>query len=282
MSDIWVPGFPRDESIMGKGGGTYSGGPGKFLWHTTEGGWDSSMSVFRSKLTAPHVMADPKARRRVQFIPLNRSAYALRNLSGGVETNRDSVLQVEIVWWAARAHELTDGDLEWLGTEVLAPMVDAAPFDIDITQFPRFYGPDAGFTLASASAPQRMSAATWDGWNGQVGHQHAPENEHWDPGALDVGTITRAAQGEDGLSAQDVKEINQGTAMVVAAATRKIIEQNQQQTNVLRRAIWKAAGMTADQIKALEEGEPNDEPVVSVKDLAAEIVDEVGARLSGD
>jgi hypothetical protein len=199
---IWVPGFPRDESVRGAGGGSYTGGPGKFLWHTTEGGWDGSMSVFRSRLTAPHVMADPKARRKVQFIPLDRSGYALANVSGGVQTNTDSVLQVEIVGFAGQAHLFTDAELEWLGAEVLRPMVDAAPFPINISTFPTFYGEDAGFTLASPSARQRMSPAQWDGFNGQCGHQHAPENSHWDPGKLNVAKITAAAEGDEFVGAQ--------------------------------------------------------------------------------
>ncbi len=277
---VWVLGFPRDESIQGAGGGSYTGGPGKFLWHTTEGGWDSSMSVFRNSLTAPHVMADPKTRRKVQFIPLDRSAYALRNESGDVETNRDQVLQVEIVGFAGESHTWPASWLEWLGVEVLAPMVAGAPFPIDITQFPTFYGEDAGFTLASTSARQRFSGSKWDGWNGQVGHQHAPENSHWDPGKLNVAKITEAAQGEAGLSAQDVRDINRGTALIVGAAAAKIIDQNQRQTNVLRTAIWKAAGWTADDIAAAIAEDPNDDTVDPAA-LADALADELGARLAG-
>lgn len=276
---VWLPGWPRDESILGAGGGSYTSGPGKFLWHTTEGSWDGSMSVFRSRLTAPHVMVDPKARRRVQFIPLDRSAYALRNEAGGVETNREQVLQVEVVWWAARAHELTDGDLEWLGREVLAPMVAAAPFPIAVDRFPTFYGPDAGFTLATPDARQRMPAGVWDSFSGQVGHQHVPENSHWDPGALNVAKITAAAQGDE-VTADDIREINKGTAMIVGAATARVIEQNRQQTAVLRRAVWRAQGKTVEQVAALEAEDPIPGGPTA-EEIAGEVIDALGDKLAG-
>lgn len=197
---IWLPGVPRDESIRGAGGGSFAGGPDKIVLHTTEGGWDSSMSVFRSRLTAPHVMAAPPSHpdgpRIVQFIPLDRSGYALRNDAGGAETNRDQVLQVEIVWYAARARELTGRDLDWLGREVVGPLIEHADGDIRLTA-PTFYGPDAGWTLASSSARQRMSTTEWDNFNGVCGHQHVPENDHWDPGAIDIDRILAAASGVD-------------------------------------------------------------------------------------
>lgn len=198
----WVAGIPRDESIYAAGGGSYNGGPYKIVLHSTEGGWDGSMGVFRSRMTAPHFMADPATRRIVQMVPLNRSAYALQNLSGGVETNRDGVIQVEIVGYAARMHELTDAQLEWLGVKVVRMIVDNAPGPIRYVA-PRFYGADAGFTLASTSARQRMSQAEWDAFNGVCGHQHVPENSHWDPGKLNIDKVLRYAQNKDGFTIMD-------------------------------------------------------------------------------
>lgn len=197
---IWIPGVDRDENIYGLGGGSFAGGPAKIVLHTTEGGWDSALSVFRSRMTAPHMMAAPPSHpdgpRRVQFVSLDRSAYALRNDAGGVETNRDHALQVEIVWWAARARELTAEDLDWLGTQVVAPLVEHAGEPIRL-EAPTFYGPDPGWTLATETARQRMGPTAWDTFNGVCGHQHVPENEHWDPGAIDIARILAAAGGTD-------------------------------------------------------------------------------------
>ena len=49
-----------------------------------------------------------------------------------------------------------------------------------------FFGDDAGFTLARPDARQRFSFADWDRFSGICGHQHVPENGHWDPGAINT------------------------------------------------------------------------------------------------
>src|SRR5262245_16859138 len=174
---IFLPGVERDEDgIFQPGGGTYVAGPFRGVLHTTQGGWDSSMGVFSSKLTAPHVMAAPPSHpdgpRIVQFISLDRSAYALANPGGGVETNRRSALQVEIVGFAEDIQELTDEDLGWIGSEVVGPMTRAAPGPIQLTG-PKFFGAEDG-TLAKADAFQRMSSDEWNAFNGWCGHQHVP------------------------------------------------------------------------------------------------------------
>lgn len=217
MAD-WVAGIPRDTSIYAAGGGSYNGGPYKIVLHSTEGGWDGSMSVFRSRMTAPHFMADPATKRIVQMVPLNRSAYALQNQSGGVETNRDGAIQVEIVGYAGRMHELSDDQLEWLGVKVVRMIVDNAPGPIRYTA-PRFYGEDAGFTLASSSARQRMSYAEWDAFNGVCGHQHVPENSHWDPGKLNIDKVLRYAE-DRAVVLNDQQKRN------ILAAARRMIREN--------------------------------------------------------
>jgi hypothetical protein len=152
------------------------------------------MSVFKSRLTAPHIMADPTARRIVQFIPLDRSAYALKHVN--VETNRRGhVAQVEIVGFAAEADNWPTAELDWLGEHVVGPLAEHTPGTIDLDHHPQFFGDDAGFTLASASARQRMSASAWANFDGIAGHQHVPTNEHWDPGGVNIARIVSAATG---------------------------------------------------------------------------------------
>lgn len=217
----WLPGFTRDESIQGAGGGTYTGTyPWRFVLHTTEGSWDSAMSVFRSRMVAPHLMYDPATRRKAQFIDLDRSAYALRHQ--GPETNRAHCIQVELIGFADRPFtgELADR----IGIDLVAPVLAAKPIT---TAHPTFYGPGCGWTLASSSARQRMSSAAWTSFNGICGHQHVPGNEHWDPGAIDIDRIIRAAgQGEDDVTVEELKKelVNQDkrTAAVIAKFTDEL------------------------------------------------------------
>ena len=86
-------------------------------------------------------------------------------------------------------------------------------------------------------------------------------------------------QGADDVTPEDIRKINQGQAMIVGAAAAKIISQNQRQTNVLRTAIWQAAGKTADEIRKLEGQDPNDDEIDAAA-LADELADTLAARLA--
>lgn len=182
----WLPGFEKID--VGPDGGTWADQtyPWRGVWHTTEGGWDASISSFRSKRIPPHLLVDPVTRRRGQLVSLNRSSYALENDPGGVETNREHAIQIEVVGYARQSHLLADDALRWLGEEVVRPLAAAVPIRF---WSPPFYGEGAGWTLATESARQRMSFEAWRSFDGWCGHQHVPENAHWDPGALNVARI---------------------------------------------------------------------------------------------
>lgn len=85
---------------------------------------------------------------------------------------------------ASQSHTWSNQTLQWLATEVCAPVVQA--MDIDPSSFPGFLGENSGIVLASERSPIRMSDAKWKKFNGICGHQHVPNNDHWDPGALDI------------------------------------------------------------------------------------------------
>ena len=173
--------------------------------HTTEG---IGLTDYNGGSMAPNLtaIADFKNKRLrwYQHFDIDRSSRALRNLRGGVETNTLNVVQVEfegtcdyskrerwgdrvagrdyIYWgdppdWALRdaAHFL-----RWLHAEHNVPLTGPSMW---LT-----YGPDPrrpGITPASYGAsPARMSFAAWNSFKGICGHQHVPENDHGDPGAL--------------------------------------------------------------------------------------------------
>jgi len=79
--------------------GSHVGGPFKVVHHTTEGSTaEGAMNAFRTNRSDPHFTVD--ATRIFQHIDTAEGARALRNDPGGVQTNRDSAVQIELVGFA--------------------------------------------------------------------------------------------------------------------------------------------------------------------------------------
>ncbi len=193
MSDLWLPGWER---IEGESSGSWAGDDElaeKGVAHTTEGGSiEGAVRAYRTNRSWPHITADRRTRRVVQHLPLNKPARALKNRPGGAETNREpKVIQIELVGFAAESHLWSEDDLKWLGQVVFGPVSRMA--GIPLTTSVVFFGQGAGWILATPTARQRLSAAAWDKYRGWLGHQHVPENDHWDPGALNMSAILKYA-----------------------------------------------------------------------------------------
>lgn len=173
-------------------GGQMIGGPARLVIHTSEGrtgagALDSLNRGLRAKNIAYHLGVDLPTRSVDQYVLFNDAASALRNARGGVETNRmgSACIQVCLTGRAENIHTIPTADLEWLGFEVFAPLMHAYRVsDVWAT----FVGPRAG-VLATTTAKQRLTNIQWAVFNGVCGHQHVPENDHWDPGAINVHAI---------------------------------------------------------------------------------------------
>ena len=170
----------------GVSGGSWTGGPYKVVLHTTE---TEGLPGYNDGWSAPHVTYDPETRIWWQHTEFTHAARALRNEPGGVETNRDSALQVEIICYSAKQyvdaaplrrqwvadllpHQLADirAFLEWAHLE----------FGVDLMWPGR-----QALSSSGANTPGfRMTLDDWTNFGGVCGHQHVPENTHWDPGAL--------------------------------------------------------------------------------------------------
>lgn len=203
-SELWLPpvkGQPVPERIRGNSAGTYiADATFSFLLHTTEGGSiDGAVSAYRAKNAWPHMTADFDRNELAEHVPLNEPARALRNEAGGVETNRSKVIQLEIVGQAAFMHMKPAWWLDRLG-QLLARTKLVVDFDLEAPL--RFLGPGDG-VLATVHAAQRMTFDQWNRFGAICGHQHAPENTHWDPGRLNVAAAIAAAHAvnptEEGL-----------------------------------------------------------------------------------
>jgi hypothetical protein len=205
------------EQVLGNNAGSMKGGgTRKLLLHTTEGSTiEGAIGAYRIHNSWPHLTVDCKRRRVVQHLPFTVPARSLRNASGGVETNRQGTIlvQIEIVGSAGQPSTIgTASDLEWFGREVVGVVCrqTGIPLDSSVawTSYPASYGLRAG---------QRLSGSRWAGYSGILGHQHAPENDHGDPGKLDIARILAAARGGDDVTEAQLDAIVERTAKRVVA-----------------------------------------------------------------
>jgi hypothetical protein len=207
---VFLPGF---EVIEGQSAGSFKGrddGTHIGVLHTTQGSsLSSALGAFRDNNSWPHITCGGPDRVKIQHLSLDVPARALFNTSAGGRTNREPlVVQIEILGRAEESHDWPEEYLEWLGSEVVGPVARAV--GIPLTTSVTFFGEDAGFVLAEATSRQRLSAEAYDTYAGWLGHQHVPENKHWDPGKLDVQRIFAAAGGspsQGGLTMADINDI---------------------------------------------------------------------------
>lgn len=145
----------------------------KILLHTTE---TSSWPDYDGGAKAPTLTYYVKTRKWRQHNYLDTSARALGDpASTPVRENRDNVIQIEIIWYAAKAKDLPDTAYR-----------DLAAFIAYVRE--EWGGPNlvtAAFVGNSAAGGAHMTSAQYDAFNGILGHQHAPSpSTHWDPGAI--------------------------------------------------------------------------------------------------
>jgi hypothetical protein len=183
----WLAGVTRQN--FGTNGGSFTGGPRKIVVHTTETlGWPG----YAGGATCPHftVRWNGKTLEVRQHVPLNVASRALRNPPGGVQTNRDSAFQIEVVGTCdagGASHKAgaflwdtaSDAALKALG-QFIGRLARETGTSLVVAKswvdYPTSYG----------SGGQRFSLSQWDNFSGVCGHQHVPENTHGDPGAMNV------------------------------------------------------------------------------------------------
>lgn len=174
----WYP--DADRSTKGKDSGSYTGGPPKGVLHTTEGGSASgAIGAFKSNNSWPHFLID-YAGKVWQFINTSLAARTLRNLSGGVQTNRDHAIQIEIVGFAGKPTE--HPPVQWEALKKLMRWIET-------TEGVKPIGPGRPFAFAYGQNNLRFTNQEWDNGSFWCGHCHVPENLHWDPGTIDIDSL---------------------------------------------------------------------------------------------
>jgi hypothetical protein len=152
------------------------GGPWRIVWHTTEGySVKDAVTTYRSTTDWPHFTVDEK--NVYQHIDTDFSATALKNHTGGVETNRWHAVQIELVCFAKEAK-----------SEALIARAARLARWIESTHGVTKLWPN-GYPLPTQNARHNRNADTWRLLGGHYGHCHVPENTHWDPGLIDISAL---------------------------------------------------------------------------------------------
>lgn len=170
------------------------GGPKRVIWHTTENDpaktTAATIAYYLNRVGYQcHLIWNPVSGEIIQMIPSDRAGRALRNLTGGVQTNRQGSVctQIEVVGRAV--NPFTDGPM--VGRETVLEWVRSLGI------------PDVWPAGPPPRAPKthHASAQVWNTKAGHYGHSQVPENDHNDPGCIDI----RKLFGED-VNAKDVWE----------------------------------------------------------------------------
>lgn len=179
--------------------------PNAGVLHTTEG---TSWPTYSGGAVAPNLTARPNfAKKRLdwhQHLPLNRSARALVNKPGGVQTNTLNVIQVELVGTCDPTHKTS-----WNGAKAGQDYIywpDAPLWALeDLADFLAWANKTCGIKLTGpalwlpypssyGASRARLSNKGWTDLHGWCGHQHVPENVHGDPGNLDFAKLISIAK----------------------------------------------------------------------------------------
>lgn len=187
--ELWYPHAIREEL---DNGGDFISSPPRGVLHTTEGSsYAGAKGAYKANRSAPHFTCSVEGgvARVWQHIPMNRAARAMQNRKGGVQTNRLTCWQIEVVGFASKPNWVSE-----LVTTVRNLMIWIEQQTGIQPKAPRFYASGEGIVLAHVDSPIRFTHGFWNQYNGWCGHQHVPENDHWDPGACPItALLTRQA-----------------------------------------------------------------------------------------
>lgn len=166
---VWDP-------ITGSGG-PFTGGPLKVVWHKTQGATlAGARSAYRTNRSDPQYTVHKDGIN--QHIDDSLAGRSLRNASGGVQTNFDGAIQIEVVGFSGVTMDAATMDncirlakyletkgIPWVWPEGRPPMSSAL-----------------GYGLYTGERHNNV----WDTIGGHYGHSQVPENTHWDPAWTDI------------------------------------------------------------------------------------------------
>jgi len=168
VRQLWLPGATKINGPHSQGG-TMAGGEGLCTHHITvtpTGSYGATREFLLKMGYEPTLILDPTTGERGQFLPANRSAYALEHPSGQPETNRQGSVHVQIEWlWPSMAKDITK-----------APKF--AELWADLIPWLEQLGVPSLWTFGSPLNASRDPKLWVKG--GHRGHRNAPANSHDD------------------------------------------------------------------------------------------------------
>lgn len=217
---LWLPAAARNEHDRSNPWSDTSDPKG--CLHTTEG---SDWPTYNDWTIMPHGTIKPKANVGVeirQHLPLDQGSFSLRNLDGGVQTNRDYVFQWELIGTSEKGGpgyywpDADDAVLADLYEKLIGPLSDEYNIPLKALNFQAY---PASYGARGDTNTVRLSGSAFDTYSGWLGHQHVPENVHGDPGAF---PWARMMETQMALTkAETIAAAKQGT---LDAWTEKVIE----------------------------------------------------------
>jgi hypothetical protein len=170
-----APWYPSASRAPLADAGPYVGGPYRGVLHTTEGdSYSGALAAYKASGNSPHFTVQGTS--VWQHVPLDRAATALQHPAGTVETNRLSCVQIEIVGHAASPAV----------PPALPPLMRWIESQTGIAKVAPKFLP---YPTSAGASSVRFTSAAWAKFGGWCGHQHVPNNDHGDPGAIDVAAL---------------------------------------------------------------------------------------------
>lgn len=185
--------------------------PRKGILHTTEGSSiEGALSAYRSKNFTPTFTLGRDFHKKVRVMqhkPLGIMGSTLANASGGVETNRVALIQIELVGFSKKDLWYPDAEV----ADALTSLIAAVSTE--------------GNVPLRWNACKRSSSC-WRNVAGWMGHIDVPENFHWDPGQMDTKRLmaqssAKAAEGDAPKSSKRPRLMDTVTTIPVKRRAKK-------------------------------------------------------------
>lgn len=251
MADLWNPAAERNEAPRSLWGPVQD--PEVGVLHTTEsrGQFRPQAGRYFGKAPGSYPNATISRGTIYEHIPANRSSRALKNLPGGVETNKRGTYQIEIDWNSADVANCPADTMAAVRAQMAwVSSVTSIPLTCSVTFHPY---PVTTPGVRYGSEPWRLSFDAWRRYRGWLGHQHAPENSHGDPGGIDIAYLLGGA-----TTAPDTPE-QEWDEMATEQQIRDIVAEE---------AALAVMAITGDEFAP---GEIRDADVFNLRDLSAEV-----------
>ena len=153
--------------------GSYSSGPFKIVHHTTQGFTAiDAFDAYTANKSAPHFTVDETT--IFQHFDTSKFSRSLANPSGGVQTNRESAIQIEVVGFA-------EAPKDGRTLALVAKLCRWIEENHDVDRIWPSGLPKVATPQGKDPGGHNRDVDNWTKISGHYGHSQVPENTHWDP-----------------------------------------------------------------------------------------------------